>query len=203
MKITHDEYMRQLTARAKHGSIPLHEVKGIARTITEGRAGRDLHSLLYAVARAGGPAYESLVASYLIYPEDPEVSALAVQTLAGHWRVGAKYSKQILELLSSPEWDLSDDAFMAAISGTGEILHDGFQAELLHALLKLGEEGRGEYDDDLMQRISVEAIARALGFSHAESMRPPEGVTRSEWSQGLLRAARDRLNEAAYTPRTP
>lgn len=63
-------------------------MKEIARTISEGRAGRDLYSLLYA----GGPAYESLVAG------------------------------------------------------------------------------------------------------HTESMRPPEGVTRSEWSQGLLRVARDRLH---------
>lgn len=197
MTVTHDEYLRQLTARAKDGTIPQQEVKEIARTISEGRAGRDLYRLLYAVARAGGPAYESLVASYLIYPEDPEVSALAVQVLTGHWRVGAKYSKTILELLGSADWDLSDDAFMAALSGAGEILHDGFDAELLHALLKLAEEGRGEYGDDLMQRLAVEAIARALGASHAESMRPPEGVTRAEWSQGLLSAARDRLHDAA------
>ncbi|MFK0153274.1 hypothetical protein ACIQVK_14550 [Streptomyces sp. NPDC090493] len=194
--MTHDDYVRQLMARAKDGTIPQGEVKEIARTISAGRAGRDLYRLLYAVARAGGPAYESLVASYLIHPEDPVVSALAVQVLTGHWRVGGKYRKEILELLGSPEWDLSDDAFMAAISGAGEVLHDAFDAELLRTLLKLAEEGRGEYDDDLMQRLAVEAIARALGASQAESMGPPEGVTRAEWSQSLLRAARDRLHEA-------
>nr|BBJ56317.1 hypothetical protein SAVMC3_89460 [Streptomyces avermitilis] len=69
--MAHDEYLRQLTARAKDGTIPQREVKEIARTISEGRAGRDLYRLLYAVARAGGPAYESLVADYLIHPEDP------------------------------------------------------------------------------------------------------------------------------------
>ncbi|MFD5759870.1 hypothetical protein ACFWAN_30810 [Streptomyces mirabilis] len=196
----HDDYMRQLIARAKDGAIPQQEVKEIARTISEGRAGRDLYRLLYAVARAGGPAYESLVAGYLIHPEDPEVSALAAQVLTGHWRVGAKYRKQILELLGSPEWDLDDDAFMAAVSGAGQILHDGFDAELLRALLRLAEEGRGEYNDDHMRRIAVEAIARALGASYAELTRLPEGVTRAEWSQGLLRAARDRLHEAARQP---
>ncbi|MFI5800056.1 hypothetical protein [Streptomyces sp. NPDC051677] len=200
MKMTHDEYRRQLIARAKDGSIPQREVKEIAQIISEGRAGRDLYQLLYAVARAGGPAYESLVAEYLVHPEDPEVAALAVQVLTGHWRVGAKYRKHILELLGSPEWDLSDDAFMAAVSGAGEILHDGFDAELLRTLLKLAEEGRGEYDDDLVQRLAGEAIARALGASHAESMRPPEGATRAEWSQGLLRAAHDRLHDAARQP---
>lgn len=66
---------------------------------------------------------------------------------------------------------MSDDAFMAALSGAGEILHDGFDTELLGALLKLAEDGRGEYGDDLMQRLGVEALARALGASHAESMR--------------------------------
>ncbi|MEU2742804.1 hypothetical protein ABZ656_47970 [Streptomyces sp. NPDC007095] len=89
---------------------------------------------------------------------------------------------------------------MAAVSGTGQILHDGFDAELLHALLRLAEEGRGEYDDDHMRRFAVEAIARALGASHAELTRLPEGVTYAEWSQGLLRAARDRLHEAARQP---
>ncbi|MET8692225.1 hypothetical protein [Streptomyces bauhiniae] len=173
------------------------EVNEIARTISAGLAGRDLYRLLYAVARAGGPAYESLVAGYLVHPEDPEVSALAVQVLTGHWRVGAKYRKQILELLGSPEWDQSDDAFMAAVAGAGETLHDGFDAELLRALLKIAQEGRGEYNDDLMQRLAVEAIARALGASHAESMRPPEGVKRVEWSQGWMRAAHDRLHEVA------
>ncbi|MFJ5836615.1 hypothetical protein ACIQGO_07550 [Streptomyces shenzhenensis] len=77
--------------------------------------------------------------------------------------MGAKYREQIIELLGSPEWDLSDDAFMAAVSDAGEILHDAFDAELLRTLLKLAEEGRGEYDDDLVQRLAVEAIARALG----------------------------------------
>ncbi|MEV6474114.1 MULTISPECIES: hypothetical protein [Streptomyces] len=197
--MAHDEYVRQLTARAKDGTLPQQEVREIVRTISEGRAGRDLYWLLYAVARAGGPAYESLVAGYLIHPQDPAVSALAVQVLTGHWRVGANYRKQILELLGSPEWDLDDDAFMAAISGTGAILHDGFDAELLRALLRLAEEGRGEYDDDLMRRIAVEAIARALGAGRNET-RPPEGVTRAEWAQGLLRAARDRLHEAARQP---
>ncbi|MCT7351203.1 hypothetical protein N4P33_03335 [Streptomyces sp. 15-116A] len=193
--MAHDEYVRQLTARAKDGTIPPREVVELARTISEGRAGRDLYHLLYAVARAGGPAYEPLIANYLIYPEDPDVSALAVQVLTGHWRVGAKYREQILELLDSPEWDESDEAFMAAVSGAGEVLHDGFDAELLRTLLRLAEEGRGEYDDDLMRRFAVEAIARALGASYAQSLRPPEGVTRSEWSQGVLGAARDRLHE--------
>ncbi|MFJ8489004.1 hypothetical protein ACIRBZ_11645 [Streptomyces sp. NPDC094038] len=192
-----DDYVRQLMTRAKDGTVPQGEVKDIARTISDGRAGRDLYRLLYAVARAGGPVYESLVAGYLIHPEVPEVSALAVQVLTGHWRVGANYRKEIIELLGSPEWDLSDDAFMAAVSGAGEVLRDAFDAELLRALLKLAEEGRGEYDDDLMQRLAVEAIARALGGGHAESLGPPEGVTRAQWSQSLLRAARDRLHEAA------
>ncbi|WP_332880799.1 hypothetical protein [Streptomyces sp. NBC_00564] len=83
---------------------------------------------------------------------------------------------------------------MAAVSGAGEILHDGFDADLLRALLKLAEQGRGVYGDDLMQRLAVEAIARSLGAGHTESMRPPEGVTRSESAQGLLRVARDRLH---------
>ncbi|MGY5044457.1 hypothetical protein ACWDE0_02190 [Streptomyces sp. 900105755] len=79
----------------------------------------------------------------------------------------------------------------------GEVLHDAFDAELLRALLKLAEEGRGEYDDDLTQRLAAEGIARAMGAGHVESMGPTEGATRAEWSQGLLRAAHDRLREAA------
>ncbi|MFI2511304.1 hypothetical protein [Streptomyces sp. NPDC018972] len=197
MTVTRDKYVRQLAARAKDGTIAPHEVEEIAQAVSEGRVGQDLYQFLYAVARAGGPAYESLVAKYLIHPEDPEVSALAVQVLTGHWRVGAKYRKQILELLGSPDRDMSDDAFMAAISGAGEILHDRFDVELLRTLLKLAEEGRGEYDDEIMQRLAVETIARALGATHAESMRPPEDVARATWSEGLLQAARDRLNEAA------
>ncbi|MFF2999452.1 hypothetical protein ACFVTC_33630 [Streptomyces sp. NPDC057950] len=193
----HDEYVQQLMARAKDGTISQREVKEIALAMSEGRAGRNLYRPLYAVARAGGPAYESLVADYVIHPEDPEVSALAVHVLTGQWGVGAKYREQILELLGSPEWDLDDDAFMAAVTGAGEILHDGFDAELLHTLLKLAEEGRGKYNDHLMQRVAVEAIARALGASLAESMRLPEGVTHAQWSQDLLAAAHDRLREAA------
>ncbi|MFB7248921.1 hypothetical protein CW362_31535 [Streptomyces populi] len=197
--MTRDEYVRELIARAKDGAIPQSEVKEITQVISQGAAGHDLYRLLYAVARAGGPAYENLVAGYLIYPQNPEVSALAVQVLTGHWRVGAKYQRQILELLGSPDWDISDDAFLAAISGAGEILHDGFDAELLHSLLNLAEEGRGEYDDDLMQRLAVEAIARALGLSQAESMKPPANMTRLEWSRRLLRTARDRLESASQT----
>ncbi|MEU1186919.1 hypothetical protein [Streptomyces sp. NPDC005859] len=56
--------MRQLIARPKGGTIPQAEaVKEIARTISEGWAGRDLYRLLYAAARAGGPAYESWLRS--------------------------------------------------------------------------------------------------------------------------------------------
>ncbi|MGW6796641.1 hypothetical protein [Streptomyces chartreusis] len=197
MTLARDEYMRQLIPRAKDGKILPQEIKEIAQTITDGKAGHDLYRLLYAVARAGGPAYEPLVAKYLIHPSDPEVSALAVQVLTGHWRVGAKYRKELLVLLESPAWDESDDAFRAAVSGTGETLYDGFDADLLRALVKLAEEGRGEYDDELMQRFAVEALARALGATHSESMRPPESVTRAAWSNRLLRAARERLNEAA------
>ncbi|MFJ4695557.1 hypothetical protein [Streptomyces sp. NPDC088766] len=197
MTVTRDDYVKQLIGRAKDGTLLLQEVKEIAQTVSEGRAGQDLYQLLYAVARAGGPVYEPLVAKYLIHPDDAEVSALAVQVLTGHWRVGATYRGQILELLGSPEWDKDDDAFMAAISGAGEILHDGFDAELLRALLRLAEEGRGEYDDELVRRLAVEAIARALGATHAESTRPPEGVDRSVWAEGLLRTARNRLDEAA------
>lgn len=76
-------------------------------------------------------------------------------------------------------------------------MRDAFDAEILRVLLRLAEEGRGEYGDELMQRLAVEAIARALGATHAESMRPPEGVTRAAWSQGVLRAAHDRLDKAA------
>lgn len=197
MTVTRNEYVRQLTTRAKDGTIPPREVEEIARAVSEGRAGQDHYQLLYTVARAGGLAYEPLVARHLIHSEDPEVSALAVQVLTGHWRVGSKYGEQILELLGSPEWDEDDDAFIAAVSGAGEILHDGFDADLLRALLKLAEEGRGEYNDELMQGFAVEPIARALGATHAESIRPPEGVTRAAWSEGLRHAARDRLNEAA------
>ncbi|MFB6783264.1 hypothetical protein ACFCX0_39530 [Streptomyces sp. NPDC056352] len=196
--MAHDAYVRQLIERAKDGTIPPQEVKQIAQVVTEGRADRELYPWLYAVARAGGPAYEPLIATYLIYPEDPEVSALVVQVLTAHWRMGVKYREQILELLGSPEWDLDDDVFMAALSGAGWILRDGFDAELLSVLLKLAEEGRGEYNDDIMQAFAVEAIVRALGASHAKLTRLPEGVTRAEWSQGVLRAARDRLHEAAH-----
>lgn len=192
--------MRQLIARAKDGTIPPQEVKQIAQAVTECRADRELYQRLYTVVRVGGPAYEPLIATYLIYPEDPEVSALAVQVLTAHWRVGAKYRKQILELLGSPQWNTNNDAFMAAVSGVGAILRDGFDVELLRALLKLAEEGRGEYNDDLMQGLAVEAIARALGASHAELTRLPEGVTRAEWPQGVLRAARNRLHEAWHQP---
>ncbi|MFJ7944698.1 hypothetical protein ACIQ6K_13780 [Streptomyces sp. NPDC096354] len=119
-------------------SLAPQEVKQIAQAVTEGRASRELYPRLYAVARAGGPAYEPLIATYLIYPEDPMVSALAVQVLTGHWGVGAKYRKQILELLGSPEWDLDDDLFMAAVSGAGWILHDGFDTELLQPGFTVG-----------------------------------------------------------------
>jgi hypothetical protein len=197
MTAERDVYVRQLIARAKEGAVPPREVEEIAEAVSEGRAGVDLYRFLYAVARVGGPVYEPLVARYLIHPEDPEVSALAVQVLTGHWRVGAAYREQVLALLGLPAWDESGDAFRAAISGAGEILHDGFDADLLTALLALAEEGRGEYDDELMQRFAVEAIARALGAGHAESMRPPEGVPRADWSEDLLRAARERLDEAA------
>jgi hypothetical protein len=63
----------------------------VSLNVSEGPAGRALYRLLYDVARAGGPAYESLIARYLIQPEPPEVSALAVQVLTGNGRVGAKY----------------------------------------------------------------------------------------------------------------
>ncbi|MEU2338636.1 hypothetical protein ABZ770_04125 [Streptomyces sp. NPDC006654] len=39
------------------------------------------------------------------------------------------------------------------------------------------------------------AIATRIGMR--ESMGRTEGATRAEWAQGLLRAARDRLREAA------
>ncbi|MFF7883601.1 hypothetical protein ACH40F_21820 [Streptomyces sp. NPDC020794] len=44
--MTHDDYVRQLMARAKDGTIPQAEVKEIARTISEGWAGLDLYRLL-------------------------------------------------------------------------------------------------------------------------------------------------------------
>ncbi|MFF3312813.1 hypothetical protein [Streptomyces sp. NPDC002952] len=200
MTVRHDAYARQLIARAKDGAIPPQEVRQIAQTVTECRSGRELYQRLYAVARAGGPEYEPLIAAHLIYPEDPEVSALAVQVLTAHWKVGMKYRRQILELLGSPERDTSDDAFLAAVSGAGAILHDGFDTELLGTLLKLAEEGRGECNDDLVQRLAVEALARALGASHAELTRLPEGVTRAQWSQSLRSAARQKLQEAAPQP---
>jgi hypothetical protein len=37
-----------------------------------------------------------------------------------------------------------------------------------------------------MQGFAVEAIARALGAGYAELTRRPEGVTRAEWSRGVL-----------------
>ncbi|MGJ3559299.1 hypothetical protein ACR6C2_13325 [Streptomyces sp. INA 01156] len=107
--------MRQLIARAKDGTIPSQEVKEIARAISEGRPGP-----LLAVVRGGPcgrPGIRAADRHLSDPPRGPEVSGLAVQVLTGHWRMGAKYSQQILDLLGSPEWDLSDDAFVAAVSG--------------------------------------------------------------------------------------
>lgn len=67
---------------------------------------------------------------------------------------------------------------MAAVSGAGEILHDGFDAELLRTLLKLSQEGRGEYGErttHLQKRCQVghQAVApmaagNAAGVTAAE-----------------------------------
>ncbi|WP_329277032.1 hypothetical protein [Streptomyces sp. NBC_01451] len=51
--------------------------------------------------------------------------------------------------------------------------------------------------DGAIPQREVKEIARALGAGRGESMGPPEGVTRAEWSEGLLKAARGRLCEAA------
>lgn len=59
--------------RAKDGTIPQGEVKETARTVSDGRAGRDLYRLLYAVAPARGigagqPEYPSRSAMTLMAP---------------------------------------------------------------------------------------------------------------------------------------
>ncbi len=88
----HDEYVRQLMARAKKGTHPAAGGPGDRSSHFRGPSGPHPLPSAGRGSRAGGPAYESLISDCLIHPEDPENSTLAVQVLTGHRRMGARHS---------------------------------------------------------------------------------------------------------------
>jgi hypothetical protein len=176
-----------LMARVKLGTLSDGELDRVAVALEQG-AGRDTYKLLYVLGRSFSRRHEDVIASFLKFSEDAQVAGLAISILCTQWKLGGKYREILETFLRGAEWDILDEAKVAAMTAAGEYLRDTVDCPIFLALLSIARSESG----GLNGRFAAEALARALGESHADSV-PPPGVSADTWIGRMVTRAEQRF----------
>lgn len=156
--IAFDKY-DDLLERVKQGPLHTEEVENIAAEVQKPEPETDRYTLLYLLGRAGGPAYRSVVESYLDGPDDM-LARLALWIICWYWGLTAQYTDHLMKFMQGVYWDGLEQCRLAATSIAGEYLMTSSNPGLLRELIRLFE-NRGESEPVRTQ--AYMSLAEALG----------------------------------------
>lgn len=178
----------RLLDRAKDGLITPAEVKSVVAAIESGEGAGHLYTLIHIVARTRPQGGEGILLRHLQHEEDPQVAALALQTLGVQWDCFDQVRGFTLAALSRLDWDSFADVQDAAIAVSGEVLRRRSDCQLLEQLVTLAMDS-----DKWTATHRFRALARAVGASEQDV----SGVSAQagEWTRDAIEArALERLD---------
>ena len=156
------DYESSLLARARSGTLSEVDIASVVDALTTRAAEVDVYTLLMVVELSERIELASLVASFVEYPRDSQVSALAVQILLPEWELYDQYAHLLPALIAGRGWDDYNDVRDSALSAAGEAIrrsptkHHRLMAELIGTVTDLRL-------DDLTRQQAYFALLRALG----------------------------------------
>lgn len=180
---------RTLMRKAKDATISDREVDAVAEVLRSREQSDQLYRQVYILGRSFARRYENLIADYLVYPDEPEVSAIALSVLCAHWKLGRKYRGYLLAGMSGLSWDVDDDIRVHALSSAGAYLRENSDREVLAELVGIAETDGVR----LIRAFAWEAVARALGDSHDETRTHRDPEKNAEWVATLRQRVASRL----------
>ncbi|HET9240598.1 MAG TPA: hypothetical protein VFO10_25260 [Oligoflexus sp.] len=152
-----DDYL----TKATNGKLSPKEMKDLVNAIRSEEG--DTYTLLLALGRAWGVQNKDLVEKYLVCPENPMLSRLAIQILCKYWDLGQNFLAHIQEAANGFEWDDEDDVRLMAISCLGYIYTQNKQTELLRQLYDIWND---EAQDKMARESSYLAMGLAIGYGY-------------------------------------
>lgn len=168
--MTNTANLTDLLEAAKEGTITKNDIAGVAKKIKEISKDQDrsLYSLIHIMGRAKATEYQKLIEPFLIYPDNPNISKITLQSLCTYWNLTPKYLDELKMFIQGAAWDDFDDVRLVALSIAGEFLRTNHEKELLSLLIALFEnqennQVRPPENPLLIQSCAYYAIARAMG----------------------------------------
>lgn len=165
--------LNDLLEAAKEGRISKIDIDEVAKKIKEIKKDQDrsLYTLIHILGRAKAIEYQKLIEPFLIYPNNPNISKITLQSLCTYWNLTSQYLDELKMFIQGVEWDDLDDVRLIAISIAGEYLRMNTDKELLNLLLALFENQennivRAAENTLLIQSCAYSAIARAMGRNY-------------------------------------
>lgn len=165
--------LNNLLEAAKEGTISKIDIDAVAKKINEIGKGQDrsLYTLIHILGRAKAIGYQKLIEPFLIYPNNPNISKITLQSLCTYWNLTPQYLDELKMFIQGAEWDDFDDVRLIAISIAGEFLRTNNDKELLNLLIALFENQensqiRPAENTLLIQSCAYSAISRAMGINY-------------------------------------
>jgi hypothetical protein len=116
--------------------------------------------LLSLVGETGDASFAPFVEPYLSLHSHPDVAGKALGVLSTDLGLGEQYFEHLVALCQGVDWDVEHDAQLIALQAAGEYLRNKPALNLLELLIDLAED---ESESDLLQRVAIDALARAIG----------------------------------------
>lgn len=112
--------------------------------------------------------YRKTLEKFLIYPDDPKISAIALEMLIEEWGMAKHYATYIKEMMRGAEWDENQYVRRKAILYGSYYFQEIVDKEILRILLDIIE---NKEEDLQIGGEAYEGILYCLGYSTADIFR--------------------------------
>lgn len=173
----------ELLDEAKTGTLTDEEINYVGKRLEASLSSADpeLYSIIYILGRADmldipsniysvprGLKYRPIIEKYLFYPDDPDVTIIALKTLCSYWDLTEDYVQEISQFIKKVDWDVDGQIAIIAMSIAGEYLKYTLNKDkkLLQLLLDVWESQYTQKEpkyDEIELESTYRAIARAVG----------------------------------------
>lgn len=157
--------LNNLLQKSKNGRLTDEQISYVVKRVEDPKVElEDLYTCIFILGmafttRPRGLKYRQLVESFLYYPKDPEISAIALKTLCDYWDLTADYLDVVKEFIKGVVWDKERDLVLVSVNIAGEFLRKSRKKdkELLQLLIDLWEKP----DQEFYEAVYI-ALARAV-----------------------------------------
>jgi hypothetical protein len=187
-----------LVARSQTGYVTAAELAWAKAELAEAQGGGYRYALLYVLGRSLDTSATDLVERFLVCPEEPALSRMALQVLCVFWDRTDRYLDYVLEYAAGVPWDLEDAAMVRAmaLSIAGRYLRDHRHPELLRQLLAVARDPRDELGawEKVTWDAVIDALGHALGYAEGDLPRASRGFDPDDpLAREILTRAEQRL----------